>query len=169
MLVESNKLLIREVVNVLKKFHNIQVIIKLHPRELGFLHKRVLKELEYSAIIVKDVNIFEIIKTADILITQQSVAILDSMVVGTPVICVDFMNRRVRFSGKLVYNDEKYIIKVFNEEELYKELNILLTNKEMYRKYRDKMQTNLDLFISNIKNYSPTVRIISDILSILGE
>ena len=161
---ESNKIILTAVINVLKKLdNNIQLFIKLHPRETGNLQKKILNSLNYEAPIIKNIDIFEIINMADLLLTQQSATILDSMVIGTPIICLDLMNKRVGYSGKHVYNDEKYIEKVYSEEELYKKLNIFIKNPEKLKEYKQKLRNNLKLFLYNEDNYSPTKKIVSDL------
>lgn len=164
---ESNKVILIKVINVLKKFENIQLIIKLHPRESGIIQSKILRDLKYNAIVVKNVNIFEIIKTADILITHQSATILDSMVIGTPIICLDFINKRVCNSGKHVYNDEKFIEIVYNEKELYHKLSVFLNHPEKLSKYKQKLKENICLFLYTEENYSPTKKIVSDLVSYL--
>lgn len=163
----SNKTILTIVINVLRKFENIQFIIKLHPRENGNIQRKVIKDLNFDAIITKDVDIFEIIKSSDLLLTQDSVTILDSMVIGTPIICLDFINKRVIYSGKHVYNDEKYIIKAYNEKDLYDKIYLLLNNVEEIEKYKKKLQNNLKLFLYNEEKYSPTKQIVSDIMEMI--
>lgn len=164
---ESNKIILTKAINVLKKFENIQLIIKLHPRESGNILSKILRNLKSNAIVVKHVNIFEMLKTADILITQQSATILDSMVIGTPIICLDFINKRVGSSGKLAYNDEKFIEIAYNEKELYQKLSIFFNHPEKLSKYKQKIKENLCLFVYNKENYSSTKKIVSDLVSYL--
>ncbi len=87
-------------------------------QDKNFLSKILTNELKFPKL---KFNFLKII--TDLLLTQQSATILDSMIIGTPFICLDLTNKRVWVSGKHVYNDEKYIEIVYSEEELYKKLN----------------------------------------------
>ncbi|MHA1694042.1 MAG: UDP-N-acetylglucosamine 2-epimerase [Candidatus Helarchaeota archaeon] len=163
----SNQIILEKVINTLKKIDGIQLIVKLHPRENGYLQKKVIKNLRYNTILVKNINIYKIIKSVDILLTQDSVTILDAMVLGTPIICLDFINKRMRYSGRHVYNDEKYIIKAYNENDLYEKLTHFLNNQEELEKYKLKLKSNLNLFLNLKENYSPTQRIIDEIMKLI--
>jgi hypothetical protein len=164
----SNEFLLKTVIDVVKKLENIQFIIKLHPRENGFLHKKIIKNMNLKAIIVKNVNIFEIINSSDILITQDSRVILDAMIVGKPLIVLDLMNKRIYFSGKYQFNDEKYVKKAYNREELYEILTLFLNNPKSLEKYKEKLRKNLDIFLYNKESYSPIKQITSDIKRIIN-
>ena len=160
---EANLLTLTTVISALKKIENIQFIIKLHPKQDGIFIKDVLKKLNYEAIIVKDVGVFELIKTADIFLTEESSIILDSMVVGTPIICLDLSNKSIYFSATHVYNDEKYIIRVQNESQLHERLYELINSPENLEKYRNSLKINLKSILYHKDNYSPTQQIISDL------
>lgn len=160
---EANWILLSSVVNTLKKFNEIQFIIKLHPSQDGLFIRDSLKKLVYEGVIVKDVNIFDLIKSVDIFLTEESSVILDAMVVGTPIICLDFSNKGVYFSGKHVYNDDRYLIIVQDQEKLYQKLKELLSSQEKIKKYKKSIKDNLKLFLYHEKDYSPTLKIISDL------
>ncbi|MHA1766856.1 MAG: UDP-N-acetylglucosamine 2-epimerase, partial [Promethearchaeota archaeon] len=163
---ESNRILLTKVVNVLRNFEKeIQFIIKLHPREDGINHQQILKKLNFQAIFVKDVNIFDIIKTADILLTQDSAVILDSMVMGTPLISLDLINKRFNYSGYYNYNNEEILYKVANEHELFNILDTLLHDKNQCEKYKTLLKNKLSSIILLKENYSPIKRIVDDILN----
>ena len=154
--------------NVLKKMNNIQFIIKLHPKQDGKLERKVMKEMNYNAVIVKKVDILEIIKTADVLLTEESSVILDSMVVETPIICLDFINKGVAYSAKHVYNDEKLIIIVHDEHELFQKLNEMLNSPYIVEEYKKSLKKNLKSIIYHQENYSPAQQIVSDLKNIIN-
>ncbi len=165
---ESNLIILKAIVNVLKNLNNIQFIIKLHPNQDGRLERKVLRDLNQDAIIVKDVDILEIIKTADVLLTEESSVILDSMVVGTPIICLDFINKGVSFSAKHVYNDEKFIIIIHDEQELNIKLNELLNSPIKIKEYKKLMKKNLKSILYYENNYSPAQHIVADLKKIIN-
>ncbi len=163
---ESNLIVLNTIVNVLKKLNNVQFLIKLHPQQNGVFIRDALKKLKYNAIIVKDIGILEIIKTADVVLTEESSVILDSMVVKTPIICLDLVNKGIYFSAKHVYNDKKYIIIIQDEQQLYQELMELLTSQKKLEDYKNSLKVNLKLILYHESNYSPTQRIVSDLKKI---
>jgi len=164
---EANRILLTTVVNALIKLSDTQFIIKLHPLQDGKFIKDVLKELNFNAIILKDIDILEIIKSVDVFLTEESSVILDSMALSTPVICLDLINRNVYFSGKHVYNDEKYIIIVHNELQLYQKLNELLSTPKMLEDYKNSIKNNLKLILYHEKDYSSGQKIKSDLKKFL--
>ena len=164
---EANRILLTTVVNALIKLNDIQFIIKLHPLQDGKFIKDVLKELNFNAIILKDIDILEIIKNVDVFLTEESSVILDSMALLTPVICLDLVNRSIYFSGKHVYNDEKYIIIVHNELQLYQKLNELLSTPKILEDYKNSIKNNLKLILYHEKDYSSCQTIISDLKKFL--
>lgn len=159
----SNEVILTTVINVIKKFKSIQFIIKLHPRQFGIFINNLISRLDYNAIIVKSVDIFNIINSCDILLTQDSAVILDSMVVGTPQISMDLGNKRLYYSGFYNYNDEKYIYKVYDEHQLYNRLKKLLDNPKVYTDYKNLLKKNLNYILNIKENYSPTKAIVSDL------
>ena len=166
---ESNQITLTAVVNAIKKLKNIQFVIKLHPLQTGKFIKNILRELNCDAIIVRNVDIFEIIKTADIFLTEESSVILDSMIVGTPLICLDFSNKRLHLSGIHLYNNEKYILKVYNENELYNYLNLYLRNSEEYNNYKNNLRQNLKKIFYVREGYSSLSYIITVLKKILED
>ena len=164
---ESNRIVVTKVVNAVKNLKDIQFIVKLHPSQSGKFIRKVLKDLNYDTIIVKNVDINEIIKTADIFLTQESSVILNSMVVGTPLICLEFLNKRVYFSTKHVYNDDKYIIRVHDEDQLYYHLNELLSSQKKLDDYKNSIKKNLKDILFHERNYSPSNQIMLDLKEFL--
>ncbi len=131
---KSNRVILNTVTNVVKKLRGVQLIVKLHPNQNGFFIRNTLKELNCNVIIIKDVDIFKILKTADlVLINPESSVILDSMIIGTPVICLDFTNKRLYFSAKNPCYNEKYLRITKNEEQLYQILKDLISSNLIIR------------------------------------
>ncbi len=79
------------------------------------------------------------------------------------------MNKRVYFSGKYNFNDEKYVLKAYKEEDLRKKINKLLYNRDIVEKYKKQLKDNLKFFLFHKEGYSPTRQIVSDIMNIIKE
>ncbi|MFX0100547.1 MAG: CDP-glycerol glycerophosphotransferase family protein [Candidatus Hodarchaeota archaeon] len=75
------------------EFNGCEFLIKLHPRESEKLHKKLLKERGLSYPIVKEINIYDVLSAADLLISSNSTIEIESVMLNKPVINVDFLNR----------------------------------------------------------------------------
>ena len=91
------------------------------------------------------------------------------MIVGIPLISLDLMNKRLYYSGKYNYNNEKYIIKVYNEKELYEKLKLLLDNSLYCNNYKKKLKENLKSLISFDTDYSPSKKIARDLIKLYNK
>ncbi len=129
------------VINSLKELNLLNnLIIKLHPREDVQFYKNYIKNLEIKPIIVKDINIFELIQSSSLLLAGISNTILESMIIGTPVICLDFVNIPFQSNGRYLFTDEKYIMIVKDQKKLTDKLNYLIKNKQNYEVYSNKLK-----------------------------
>ena len=165
---KSNRVILNTVTNVVKKLRGVQLIVKLHPIQNGFFIRNTLKELNCNVIIIKDVDIFKILKTADlVLINPESSVILDSMIMGTPVVLLDFTNKRLYFSAKNPCYNEKYLRITKNEEQLYQILKDLISSNLKLEEYKNSIKRNLNLFIYRKNNYSSSQQIVSDLKNFL--
>ncbi len=164
---ESNEKIIKTVLKSLKqlKIEN-QLIIKLHPRENGLIHRKICRELKLSPIIIKNYQILNVIKSCDILISQKSTTILEAMIVGTPVICLDVVNKSFRETSKYLFLDEKYVYMAYNQDELTEHIRNLITNKERLKDYIKKLKTNAEKFIFYDIN-NPPIKKISELIAYL--
>lgn len=165
---KSNRVILNTVTNVVKKLRGVQLIVKLHPNQNGFFIRNTLKELNCNVIIIKDVDIFKILKTADlVLINPESSVILDSMIIGTPVVLLDFTNKRLYFSAKNPCYNEKYLRITKNEEQLYQILKDLISSNLKLEEYKNSIKRNLNLFNYRKNNYSSSQQIVSDLKNFL--
>ncbi len=166
--IESNKFFLKAVVNSLKRLNNIQFIIKLHPREDGLNHKKQLEDMGYKdVIIVKDIDLYKLLKSCDFLLTKDSGIILEAMAIGIPIVCLDLMNRRIFFSGEFLFSNETYVLKAYNEDDIYNSLQLFITNPKKLEEYKKQAKENLKLFLFNKEGYSPTSRITSNIIKLI--
>jgi len=132
----SNEKIITSVINTLKELDIVEnLFIKLHPREDGILHKKVLRDLNVNTVVVKDYNTLELIKSSDLLLSSKSTTLLEAMIIGTPIIYLDFINEEFAEASKYNFLDEDLIITVRNEKELLQKVQELIFNKEMIKKY----------------------------------
>lgn len=132
----------KSVLHALNELNLIEnLVIKLHPDQKSYPYKWVLEEFKgKTPVIVKDYDIFELIKSSNLLLSQSSYTIVEAMIVGTPVIVLDFINVDFFFSGTYKYYDEKDLITVKNQKSLTDSLNKLIKDKNFYIEYSEKLK-----------------------------
>ncbi len=120
-----------------------------------------------DVIIVKDVDLYKLLKSCDFLLTKDSGIILEAMAVGIPIICLDLMNLRLFFSGEFLFSNKNYVLKAYNENDIYNYLQSFIMNPKKLEDYKKQTKENLKSFLFNKVGYSPTNRITSDIIKLL--
>ncbi|MFX1494059.1 MAG: hypothetical protein ACFFBZ_07235 [Promethearchaeota archaeon] len=159
---KSNEKIITSVVNSLKDLNMIDnLIIKLHPRENGILHKKILNELGVFPIIVKDYDILELIKSGDLLLSGVSNTILEAMIIGTPVILLDFINVNFIYTSRYIFTEDESIIHVKNQEELTAILQKFTLNKDFYSSYSESLKNLSKGYSFYDEKENPTKKIIN--------
>jgi UDP-N-acetylglucosamine:LPS N-acetylglucosamine transferase len=166
---QSNRKIITTVVDSLKKLNLIEnLIIKLHPSESGRIHRKITQELNVNPIIVKDYNILELIKSCDLLISQKSTTLLEAMIVGTPMILLDFINKEFTETSDYEFLDDKVIVTVKEQSRLTVEVQTLISNKNKIDDYKKKLNHFVNQFSLNDKTETPTKKISRYLKSILN-
>jgi UDP-N-acetylglucosamine:LPS N-acetylglucosamine transferase len=164
----SNERIITNVVNSLKELDLIEnLIIKLHPRENGSIHKRILKKLNVSPIVIKDYKILDTIKSCDLLLSQKSTTILEAMLVGTPLILLDFINKSFKETSKYQFLDEQYVITVKDQDTLTEKIDQLISNKSLRRTYIENLKDISQEFLFYDPKAPPIHKITKLILKIV--
>ncbi|MFW9946145.1 MAG: UDP-N-acetylglucosamine 2-epimerase, partial [Candidatus Odinarchaeota archaeon] len=159
---KSNEKIITSVVNSLKDLNLIDnLIIKLHPRENGLLHKKILNKLEVSPIIVKDYNILDLIKSCDLLLSGVSNTILEAMIIGTPVVQLDFINVNFIYTSRYIFTEDQSIVHVKNQEELIAVLQKFILNKDFYSSYSESLKNLSKGYSFYDEKENPTKKIIN--------
>lgn len=159
---KSNEKIITSVVNSLKDLNMIDnLIIKLHPRENGLLHKKILNKLGVIPIIIKDYDILDLIKSCDLLLSGVSNTILEAMIIGTPVILLDFINVNFIYTSRYIFSEDKSIIRVKNQEELTAVLQKFILNKDFYSSYSESLKNLSKGYSFYDEKENPTKKIIN--------
>ena len=88
----EKKFVITQVYNLLKNNPDLQMIVKLHPREKeSHMYETVAKELGIKCpVVIRDVNIFKTLILADIVVTQYSTTVLDALILRKYVLVFNF-------------------------------------------------------------------------------
>ncbi len=138
---KTNKKLITGVLRSLKELNLLDnLIIKLHPREYGLFHKGLIDQMNVSPIIVQDVEILDLIKSSDLLLSRVSTTILESITIGTPVIVLDDVNSDFRFSDTLLFTREKSLLTIRNQGELIEIIKSFIKNRDYLKEYTEKLR-----------------------------
>ena len=135
-----NQKLVSEVMRVLTEIKDITLVIKPHPREDPEFYRKFFGNSDRT-IILPEVDISKLIKASDLLLTVNSTVALESNVIGTPVLTLNFTEEKDDFYGKeggaISVNDESKLVDVvfrslFNDE--YRE-EIYTRHLEFLKKY----------------------------------
>ncbi|MFX0082891.1 MAG: hypothetical protein ACFE94_14160, partial [Candidatus Hodarchaeota archaeon] len=160
----SNEKIITATIESLNKLNLIKnLIIKLHPREDGKIHKRILKRFNLDTIIVKDYKILNLIKSCDLLLSQKSTTILEAMLVGTPIIVLDFINKEFNETSKYLFLNKKFVLSVKEQPKLTQKIKDLIINNELRENYRQNLIKNAKKFISYDPE-NPPIQKISELI-----
>jgi hypothetical protein len=80
---------IKEVFSTLKKNTNKQIVVKLHPAQVGFDIKPIIKKIDPSVQIFQNQNIEDFIRDCDVMISfSYSTALLDAIVLKKPTVMI---------------------------------------------------------------------------------
>jgi hypothetical protein len=154
---KSNEILLSRVIISLKKLNLINnLIIKLHPREDGLFHKKIIKNLNVNPIIIRDYDILELISSCNLLLTRISTTILESMIIGKPVILLELINDNFKLSDTYIFVKDNILIKVENENALINEIKHLMENHDYYLEYSKLLKKKANLYSLNNKNETPS-------------
>lgn len=144
---------IRGVISAMKNFPDKQLVLKLHPDEYGFMHERIIREMNAKNVrickhrlVSYKLNIFDVLKISDLLITQFSTTAIEAIILDKPVITINLTGK----PDVMPYAKSGAAIGVYKEEDIEKVIDDALNNK----KVRDKLAENRKKFVYdfNFKN-----------------
>lgn len=84
---------LRKIITGLKEMPNIQFIIKLHPNEDGKVQRMILEEMNYNAVIVKEICAPIISKISTVTSTVSSTTGLEAACLDTNLVYFNFSNK----------------------------------------------------------------------------
>lgn len=160
----NQELLIKELCNSVKNITDVRLLLKLHPAEDGFIHKKIAKDAGIDVIIKKD-ELYEVLCASDVVITQFSTTALDALVMDKPVIIFD-PDRKI--SHNLPYAEKNAAIAVSNYKDFVKVLDDVLYNEHIRRTLAESRKE----FIYNqayLQDGKSTERVVDVILNLAKE
>lgn len=138
------------VVKALKQLENAALVVKLHPKEEPSVYKQVLKEMQYKAIVSKDIDLYETIVCSDAVIAIHSTAILEALALERPVIQLNLMEKYDVF-GKTA---KKAIIFADSEKRLLHSIRMALHDKPYLREFSKKTKKFISEYFYKIDGKS---------------
>jgi hypothetical protein len=117
---------IHEIIQVVKKFPDKRLVVKLHPSKSYFDIQDFIKKIDPTILIYKDKNPIELIKKADIVIANStSTILLESMILKKPTLLISTINQNIEEESMVKNNATITISKI---EEINETLTNLLTD-----------------------------------------
>lgn len=136
---ERDKLL-NAIFNALKKLPEIQLIVKPHPSESTLLYNQMMDmEKLNNAIIVEDIEIYELLNAADCVLTSFSATGLEAMMLDKPVISINFTGE----PDRMPYAQSGAALGVYHEDKLAPVIISALTDDAV----RDELKVGREKFV----------------------
>ena len=128
----QNRLLLETVFDAMLEFPENNLVVKLHPAEDPALHRRVASEkrLLDEVVIVKDVNLFDLLQASEVLITAHSTVALEAMLFGKPVVTVNVTGT----PDVMPYAESGAAVSVSDAAELVRAIRAVLTDENVRRR-----------------------------------
>lgn len=116
------------VINAVLKTKDFQLVVKVHPRE-GIERYHALAEKRGNAriVVVKDVDVYALIRGCKLLATKYSTTALEAMIVGKPVITINLSGHPV----PVPYAEEGAALGVYNYADIEPAIQKVLYNEEI--------------------------------------
>jgi glycosyltransferase involved in cell wall biosynthesis len=138
----ENELLLRSVFTGIKKLLDTHLIIKIHPNEYDkSFHQRIAREVGVNVVIVKDINLYELLYACDLMMTVDSTAAIEAMILGKPVITVTLPGS----SFVVSYAESGATFGVYKPEDISSAIVKVLNNRQI----RKKLHSNMKRFVYN--------------------
>jgi len=138
--IQEREKLLNAVFNTLKKLPEMQLIVKLHPSESALLYYQIMDMIKLNnAIIVEDIEIYELLNAADCVLTSFSATGLEAMMLDKPVISINLTGELDR----MPYAESGAALGVYHEDELAPAIMRALINDAV----REKLKVSREKFV----------------------
>ncbi|MFH0831788.1 MAG: UDP-N-acetylglucosamine 2-epimerase [archaeon] len=130
----TRKRLIELVVNTIKNRKDMQLIIKLHPREEEEMPKKIVEKYNPKNVVItkKEFDIDELIDLSDVMVTLESTCIYDAILLRKPVISVNL----IKFPEQVAYVKSGACMGVYQDKDFKNALKTLFRGK-MNKKFEE--------------------------------
>lgn len=129
-------ILISDLVDIIRTLGiNVNILVKLHPREREReLFEKSFENVEFLEIVRENITSQELIINSDLTISITSGTIVQSVIIGTPTLAVDYELKRN--TGR-VYMEHEIFRKIINKNELE---NIFIDYQKFHTEYFDNRE-----------------------------
>jgi UDP-N-acetylglucosamine 2-epimerase len=133
--------LLETVFDAMIEFPELKLVVKLHPAEDPALHRRVAGErrLLDDIVIVKDVNLFDLLRASGVLITAHSTVALEAMLFGKPVVTVNVTGT----PDVMPYAERGAAVSVRDAAHLVEAIRAVLTEEDLRRRLAESREAFL--------------------------
>ena len=126
---EENNTLLSCILDSLSEFPDLQLVIKLHPDEIG-ISKDVSKSYDMNKIrITKDIDLYELLSACEIMMTAFSTTALEAMMLDKPVITINLTGE----PDKMPYAESGAAIGVYKKEDLSPAIKNIFKDEQVKR------------------------------------
>lgn len=149
--------ILRKIIIGIRNISDLQFIIKLHPNEDGNVQRMILKEMDYQATIVKDIDAAIISKISTVTSTVSSTTGLEAACLDKNLVYFNFSDD----DDFVPYQAMGIGVRISKVEEIEPILISVIGNSEVSR----KMKLSRKEFVNNIGKAADNVkRVIEDLL-----
>lgn len=140
---------------------DFEVIIKVHQRErMAHLFRKKFKKYRKTKIFQNEIISQDIIKKLDLVISISSATIMQAIIIGTPVISINYKGKHSNSIRSLDFLQDKVTKKINDQLELE---NILLNQEKFFKEFRENRKRFLKNKLNDYNGHS-TEKIINYIL-----
>ena len=158
----ESKITLTAVIEAVRNLEDVTLVVKLHPGDNEEYYKKIIDDLKYGAVAIKDIDLYELLYCCDLLISIQSTVILEALLMDKPVIKVNLIENYDLFGGATPQG----IIEVYNEKELAKVINKALYDSSYLEKLSKKRKKVISEYFYKIDGNS-TKRFINVVRGLL--
>jgi len=131
--------LVEIIVQAMSEFPQHQLVIKLHPSEDESYYQEILAAMgqQDKVIVCRDVDIYELLNTCDLLLTAHSTVALEAMILDKPVVTVNLSSK----PDVMPYARSGAALGVYRSEDLVPAISDSLSNPQVREELTRKRKT----------------------------
>lgn len=146
----ESKITLTAVIESVRNLKDAKLVVKLHPGDNEQYYKRIIDDLRYDAVAIKDIDLYELLYCSELVISIQSTVILEALMLDKPVIKINLIENYNLFGGVVPQG----IIEVFKEEGLPKVIDKILSDKAYMEKIKKKRKKMISEYFYKIDGNS---------------
>ena len=129
---ETRRMLIG-VITAVRSMRDVQLIVKVHPSEDSTQYKALAREFDTVGLhVTKDMDLYALINTCDVLITKYSTTALEAMMLDKPVIVINLSGQPT----PVPYAEEGAALGVYKHEDIQQAIIMAVDDEETQNKLK---------------------------------